>query len=258
MTAPGSVPPPSDDMAKRLAALERRVDELSRKNIDRSTVGQGGVIRGLYKNGNEAFLFGVDPDDGANKSQIKYSDGQVAFSVAPGAAVYGGKEQLRINDLNGRAIMVTDEVAGYGLSHPGFAYPVWGREELQPGNSAPNAVTVAEGHNQVYNPVWYVTARMRLVHNIVGTSTVNFFLEIRSGSTVIATSGIQAEAVTGSVIVARSFIRMCAIPANYIASGLSARIQAYTATPSDFGVTVYPLESKGTSRAFYDLSPGFT
>jgi hypothetical protein len=255
---PGAVAPSADDTAQRIKALERTVAELTRKDLSRANIGQGGRLRGLYGNGSESVLFGVDPEDGANKSQIRYSDGVPAFAVSPGLPAYGSREQLRLNDLNGVPIFITDEVAGYGISHPGLTYIMSGREELAPGASSGAAVTVMEGGNQVYNPVWYVVARMRIGHNIAGTSTVNFFLEIKSGSTVVATSSIQSEPVTGVIFAIRTFIRMCAIPAEYIARGLSATVKAYATTPADFGVMASCLESRGASRSFFDLNPTFT
>jgi hypothetical protein len=201
----------------------------------------------------------ADPDDNANKSQIKYSDGLTAFSVAPGSPTYGSKEQLTLRDLSGKPMFVTDEVAGYGISHPGLAYPVWGREELQPGNSAPNAVIVAEGHNAVYNPVWFVSVRLRLAHSIAGTSSVSVFLELRDiGNTVLATSSTVVIPVTGVVFLASTFSKMCVIPESSMANGVTAFVKVHTPTPSDFGVTAYPIQSKGTSRALYDYNPAYT
>lgn len=255
---PGAVSPGAQNLAERVKQLEKQLAEMQRRDLSRANIGQGGRLRGLYGNGNESVLFGVDPDDGANKATIKYSDGQGAFSVAPGLADYGGKEQLRMNDLNGKAIFITDEVAGYGISHPGLSYGIWGREELQPGNSAGTAVTMIEGHNAVYNPVWFVVARMRLAHTIAGTSSVSMFLELRDGATVVTTSGTQVEAVTGVVFAARTFQKMVLIPAGYMSQGLTMNLRVHTPTPADFNVTGYPLQSKGASKAFFDLNPFFT
>lgn len=254
---PGAVAPDAGNTAQRIKKLEGQLAEQQRRDLSRANIGQGGRLRGLYGNGSEAVLFGVDPDDGANKATIKYSDGTGAFSIAPGLPAYGSKEQIRMNDINGKPIFITDEVAGYGISHPGLGYPVWGREELAPGASSPAAVTVIEGTNSVYNPVWFVAARMRCGHSIAGTSTVNFYLEIRDGGTVVATSSVQAEVVTGVVFAIRSFARMCVIPAERIGNQLTAFVKAYTTTPADFGITAYPQWSSGTSRAFYDYNPGF-
>jgi hypothetical protein len=253
---PGAVPPHTNDTGAQLRKLEKQIDTLGRKDLTRANIGQGGRLRGLYGNGNESVLFGVDPDDGANKSQIKYSDGVTAFSVAPGAPQYGSKEQMYMRDIAGRPVYATDEVAGYGLSHPTFTYGLWGREELQPGANLGAATIMAEGIAYVYNPAWHVMVRVRLGHTIAGTSSINMVLELSDQTgAVLYTSQVQTEPATGVVFAIRTFERMVLVPQTHIGRRLNARVKAYAGTPSDWNVTMYPFMSTGLSKAGYDLLP---
>lgn len=251
---PGAVAPGVENTAQRIKQLERQLAEIQRRDLSRANIGQGGRLRGVYGNGNEAVLFGVDPDDGANKSQIRYGSGDVAFSVAPG--LYTPDEQLTMFDTNGAPLMITDELAGYGISHPSLSYNLYGREELQPGATVGTAVIHAEGWAAMYNPVLHVATRVRIVHSTAGTDNLLAFLEIRDmGQNLLVTSSTQTIPATGSVIFAATFERMCVIPASSIGRRLIARVCAYSAAPANFAVTMYPLMSIGISQAGYDLYP---
>jgi hypothetical protein len=246
-TAPGSVPPPMDDTARRIAALERRVDELTRRDLSNAQVGQGGRLRGLYSNGQEAFQFGLDPVDGVNKSLIRYSNGTRAIGVGAGAAAYGSQEQLSIFDLAGNGVLVTDEVAGYGLSHPSLSY-LLGQNFAGSGGAVPAATETAvlEGYSILYNPAVLFRALVRTT----GTWTARFVL--MDGAGVIQTSTTATATQTDNQYVNK----MISVPEEAIAQlGWSLRLLV-TSSAGLATVNAYPLRSVGVSQAYYLQNPG--
>lgn len=253
---PGSVPPNNGNTEQRLRDLEKRIDAITRKDLSRANIGQGGRLRGQYSNGSESILFGVDPEDGRNKAQIKYSDGNNAFSVSPGNEAFGSLEHLVMWDQSRNVFLSTDELIGYGLSNPTLALPVWGREELQPGANAGAAVAMAEGRNFVYNPVVHMQIRVRCAHSAAGTTNLSMFLEVVDQSAnVLATSSTQTESVTGVVFSVKTFERQVVLPESAMGRLCTIRMRVHSPTPANYGVTAYPMMCIGTSKSWYDIFP---
>lgn len=244
-TAPGSVPPPMDDTARRIRALEQRVDELSRRDLSNAQVGQGGRLRGLYGNGNEAFQFGRDPVDGENKAIISYSDGTRAIAIGPGAAAYGAQETMVMRDVDGNVMLSMDEFAGAGLSNPttdyafGILFEGSGAATLTGGTQ----YTVADAGFIMYHPALLIsalvktsaswTARVRLVDGLGN--------ELATSSTTPTQGGTQY--VTRAVPVPVDQVGVQNVK-------LQLRVTP-VATTTDF--TVYPRFCRGISLGYYNL-----
>lgn len=245
--APGTVGQPNDQITARLRQLEQTVAELMRRDLSNANVGQGGRLRALYGNGNEAFQTGKDPADGQNKTRISYSGGGLAISIGPGSAAYGSQETLVVKDLVGNTVFGTDELAGFGLSHPGINYPMGTNFEGTPSASLASGVEVpaASGGFLYYHPVLWVQclvttslswkARLRLYDQVAGA-------EVATSSTTPVQSGSQY------------FERMLQIPQAYV--GRQNMLAEVRLTPQAAGsVQLWPKQCSGTTLSYYDIRP---
>lgn len=250
--APGQVSAPNDQITARLRALEARVAELSRRDLSNANVGQGGRLRALYANGAEALQVGKDPVDGANKTRISYSSGSSAIAIGPGAAAYGGQETLVLRDLAGSMVLTTDELAGYGISNPVWAYgctvPFAGTNSATQTLNA--EVSVLEAYPTFYHPsiraqglitapnglVWKY--RLRLWDNVAGA-------EVATSSTSSGLSGSQY------------FDKYLLIPKAYCgAQQMTAQLMVTMTTAAGTNAwQVQPSRILGFSLAYYNLYP---
>jgi hypothetical protein len=246
MTAPGSVPRDIDNLTKQVAELNRKVDELSRKNIDRATVGQGGRIRGLYANGNEAFLFGTDTADGISKFKVNYSDGNPALRITPGSPLYGGVEQLVMFDRAQHRIMATDDLAGYGIVEPSLAIPMAEIAGLNFVAGVEQECAIARGF--FYNPCFWSDL---LITNYVTMTGVSCRLKITDG-----TSSFFSSATTLSGSTPGTLSRMIIIPSDFINKQNCALSWLLTSTGSGTVRTV-GMRCHGISRSLFNSAPGY-
>lgn len=247
--APGQVSAPITRLEQEVKELRRLVQELQRRDLSNANVGQGGRLRALYANGNEALQVGKDPVDGANKTRISYSSGTSALAIGPGSAAYGSQETLVLRDLAGVTLLTTDELAGYGISNPVLPYgctvPFNGTSsKVQTLNAE---VSVLEAYPTFYHPsirsqglitapnglVWKY--RLRLVDNS-GT-------EVATSSTTTGMSGSQY------------FDKFLLIPQQYCgAQQMTAQLMVTMTTASGTNAwQVQPSRVLGYSLAYYNL-----
>jgi len=245
--APGQVSQPIDRLEQEVRELRRMVEELSRKDLSNAQVGQGGRLRAMYANGTEALQVGKDPVDGNNKFRVGYSGGTTAIGIGPGAAAYGGQETMVIRDLANNPVMGTDELAGFGLSHPGLCYPIAPVFEATP--SAGQTYTagveqsVAVGGFMFYHPVLWFKGLIR--------GSVNWTLRcvVRDPSgTVVATSSSTPTQANNQY-----YERMVALPQSAVcAQNYSAEIWINVATTTT-SISCYPQPTVGTTLAYYNI-----
>lgn len=251
-TAPGSVPPPMDDTARRIRNLEARVDELTRRDLSNAQVGQGGRLRGLYSNGAEAFQFGRDPVDGENKATINYSGGTRAFGIGPGAVAYGSQEQLRINDLSGSPVLITDELAGYGLSVPNFPMLLngWEETDLTGATTSATAASKATGYSYAYNPALHFYIRLRLRDTTASTFNARVRATLPDSSIIESTDTVYS--VGANVINIRFMEKIILLPPEAMGQQIQADVMVWNSSGANGAVQAVPQLCHGVAKSFYD------
>lgn len=250
-TRPGQVPPRERDQNDRIARLEAQVNELLGRDMTNATVGQGGTFRGLYDNGQQAFSFGRNKDDGVRKSTLYWpSTGREAFQVGPGNPNISPvePEQLRFRDQANNILFGTDGVAGYGFVEPLLDYTMYPIAGLNYVAGVPQAACQAQSF--FYNAAIWSSI---LVRNFTGTITsVTLQLQLRHSDGSIA--AVQSSATAG--VAANSTLRkVIAVPELYISSQFTYAEWLVTANGNGT-VDVFPRMSRGVSRSFYDISAG--
>lgn len=246
MTAPGSVPQPNDRLEQRIKQLENLVSELQRRDLSNATVGQGGRIRGLYKDGTQAFAYGTDPADGQNRMLMHYTTGDTAIRITPGSPLYGSNEQLVIKDLAGHRVLATDDLAGYGLVEPSLALPMSETVGLNFVNGVEQECALALGF--VYNPVFWCDL---LITNYVTMTGVSARLKITDGDTTTYSSAATLPPSTPGTL-----SRMIVVPSNYI-NAQNVRLSWLLTSTGSGTVRTVPRRCHGISRSLFNLSPGF-
>jgi len=250
-TRPGQVPPRERDQNDRIARLEVQVAELLGRDMTNATVGQGGTLRGLYDNGQLAFSFGRNRDDGVRKSTLYWpSTGKEALQIGPGNPNTNPPEleQLRFRDQANNILFGTDGVAGYGFVEPLLDYTMYPIAGLNYVAGVPQACCQAQSF--FYNAALWSSI---LVRNFTGTITsLTLQLQLRHSDGSIA--AVQSSTATG--VVANSTIRkVIAVPEPYISSQFTYLEWLITANGNGT-VDVFPRMSRGVSRAFYDIIAG--
>lgn len=248
-TRPGTVPPRERELSDRIARLEEQVRELQAKDMTHATVGQGGTFRGLYDNGNLAFSFGKNKDDGIRKSTLYWpSTGKEAFQIGPGnqKITPAEPEQLRFRDQADNILFGTDGVAGYGFVEPLLDYAMYPIAGLNYVAGVPQVA--CQSQSFFYNAALWSQI---LVRNFTGTITsITLQLQLRHSNTDIP--AVQSSATSG--IVANSTIRkIIAVPEPYISSQFTYLEWLLTANGNGT-VDVYPRMNRGVSRAFYNIA----
>lgn len=241
---PGPVSQPDTGVTDRIRRLEELVAELQRRDMNRATVGQGGTFRGYYDNGQLAFTFGEDLDDGVRKVRFNYaSNGNKAFQIGPGNPAVDEPEQLHIKDQNGVNVFATDGVAGYGLAEPSFTYL------MGPVDSFARTTGVedfaAESNAFFYNPaVW---SKIRISSMAGGITGASLRLVAIDGAGITQVS--SSSTVIGAGI--NTVTKIILLPANMI-NAQNCKLQ-WKLTPTGSGtLAAWPLMCKGTSKFFYD------
>jgi hypothetical protein len=248
---PGTVAQPDQGLIDRVRELERVVDELQRKDMRNATVGQGGTFRGLYDNGNAAFSFGRNKDDGIRKSTLYWpSTGKEAFQIGPGNQNINPPEleQMRFRDQANNILFGTDGVAGYGFVEPLLAYPQYAIPGLN--YVAGVAQQATECQNFFYNAAIWSTIRVRA---FTGTITsVSVQLRLRHSNADIAP---VVSSITSGVAANSAVRKAVAVPEEYISAQFTFCDWWITANGNGT-VEVWPIMSRGISRTFYDISAG--
>jgi hypothetical protein len=230
------------------------------KNRDQVAAEQGRQSKYPFSAGpNGSFQIYPDPTivDGSGNpvvdTVLKYQDGGPALTIRPGAATYGSKQQLRINDLSGNAMLQTDESAGYGLSAPIVTMPL---PPLFGGGGffsvpAGTEVAIAQLAAIFYNPSIQVTGTFTVLTTANGStfSVTNFDYRVlvTDGTTTISSS-----TTTGSG--AQFFTRRLLLPANFMnEQGVTVQVLVKPVSTAFF---VIAGEVSGGSKAVYDADVG--
>lgn len=257
--APGVVTPSLSSTEAKFAEQRRRLEAVTRRDLSNAGVGAGGRLRMYYKDGTRGVLMGTDPTDGANKVRLDYDTGVNAMSLQPGAAVYGGRTQMRLRDLAGASFVATDEVAGFGLAHPSLSYPIASFEPIAAGmpTTQATAAVLAQGVNYVYNPTWVVGGRIRVQNGATGF-TLNAFLHVVCADGTVIDSSVTSTAIATNVFQIVNFDKMVLMRAADMGRQAVAEIRIYR-TGSDAtltAATAYVPRSLGVSQAYYEANPG--
>lgn len=243
----GAVAQPDQGLIDRIRRLEILVEELNRKDMNRATVGQGGTFRGYYDNGQLAFTFGEDIDDGVRKVRMNWpSTGGVAFQVGPGNPNANEAEQFKLLDQAGNNMFATDGVAGYGLAEPSLTYYMGAANPF--GRTSGVEDFVAECNAFFYNPAVWATIRISNLSGITG-GTVRLVAKDGNGITQVSSSN-------GTIVAGTSSITKIILLPEAMINAQNCKLQ-WLATPVGSGTLQgYPLMCKGTSKVFYDLDVG--
>jgi hypothetical protein len=245
VTAPGSVPQPNDRLEQRIKALEKLVDELQRKDLSNATVGQGGRIRGLYKDGTQAFAYGTDPADGQNRMLMHYTTGDTAIRITPGSPLYGSSEQLVIKDLANHRILGTDELAGYGIVEPIFANPMVAIPGLNMVSGVEQKVATCKAF--FYQPAYWSDL---LCTNFLTMTGVSCRLSLSDGTNTFFSSATTS-AGNGS-----THGRFISIPSDFI-NKQNVELAWLATTTGSGTMSVAATRSHGISQALFVANPGF-
>jgi hypothetical protein len=241
---PGAVAQPDQGLIDRIRRLEAIVEEQQRRDMNRATVGQGGTFRGYYDNGQLAFTFGEDIDDGVRKVRMNWpSTGGAAFQIGPGNPSANEAEQFKLLDQGGAKMFATDGIAGYGLAEPSLTYFM--------GAANPFARTsgvedfVAECNAFFYNPAILASIRISNLSGITG-GTVRLVAKDASGT-------IQVSSSNGTIVAGTSSITKIVLLPQSMMNAQNCKLQ-WLATPVGSGTLQgWPLMCRGASKSFYDI-----
>jgi hypothetical protein len=243
-TRPGAVTQPDQGLMERIRRLEEQVEELSRRDMNRATVGQGGTFRGYYDNGQLAFTFGEDVDDGVRKVRMNWpSTGDPAFQVGPGNPNANEDEQFKLVDQSGNKVFATDGLAGYGLAEPSLTYlmaPVdsFARTGCRIWPPSPT--------HSFITPVYGL--RIRITNSAGGITGGTARLVAIDGNGVTQVASSSASFGTGISVLTRIIL----LPEVMI-NAQNCKLQ-WKITPTGSGsLQCWPLMCKGVSKSFYDI-----
>lgn len=245
---PGSVPPRERELTDRIAKLEEQVRELLGRDMRNATVGQGGTFRGLYDNGQLAFSFGRNKDDGIRKSTLYWpSTGKEAFQIGPGNPNITPPEleQMRFRDQAGNVLFGTDGIAGYGFVEPLLSYSSF----VIPGLNYTAGVEqqATEGQAFFYNAAIWSSIRVRAFTGTITSVTARLRLRHSDPDVAPVTSSSVTLAANS---VAR---RVVPVPEEYISSQFTYCDWWLTANGTGT-IEVWPLQHRGISRAYYNIA----
>lgn len=241
---PGPVIQPDSGVMDRVRALEHLVEELQKKDMNRATVGQGGTFRGYYDNGQLAFTFGEDIDDGVRKVRINYaSNGKLALQIGPGNPAVDEPEQFKMRDQDGNQVFATDGYAGYGLAEPSFTYFMGAVDSFARTNGVEDFLT--ECNAMFYNPA--VLSSVRITGMAGGITGASVRLVAVDGAGITQVSSSSAVIGAGISLVKRVIL----LPSNMI-NAQNCKVQ-WKITPTGSGTLQgWPLTCKGMTKLYYD------
>jgi hypothetical protein len=185
-------------------------------------------------------------------TQLTYESGIPAVSIAPGSALYGNKQQMRINDLSGHAMLLTDESAGYGLSAPIFTVPMlrytYGGGLFSVASGVESMA--AQAATFFYNPCQNIGGLIYPMTTANGGtfSVANYTYRVTAtdGVTTVASSPVT---VSGAVFINRTVL----LPSSFMnAQNISVNLLV---NPTATVFFIVDVASYGASKAFYDANP---
>lgn len=250
-TRPGSVPPRERELTDRIAKLEEQVRELLARDMRNATVGQGGTFRGLYDNGNLAFSFGRNKDDGVRKSTLYWpSTGKEAFQIGPGNPNISPPEleQMRFRDQANNILFGTDGIAGFGFVEPLLCYSIFAIPGLNYVAGVEQQCT--EGQAFFYNAAVWSTIRVRAFTGTITSVTARLRLRHSDPDVPAITSSVSAATAANGII-----RRTVALTEPYISQQYTYCDWWLTANGAGT-VEVWPIQHRGISRASYDILAG--
>lgn len=231
----GSVSQPIDRIEQRVRELQRELRALARRDLSSVSVGIGGRMSVKHPNGNEAVIFGGDPDDET------------------------GASKFRINDNVGLPMMSADAKAGYGLGNPVFPFPFAGYESLNMNGatSQGTATQIGEGTNWLYNPAILVIPRIRIV--ATSAVTVNVFCKWSGISTAQFNSTERVYTFAGAATQVNYATFTALLAAPDMKAQASARFFAYCSVGvgANVSMTLSYSQGFGCSKGYYDISTAF-
>lgn len=242
---PGPVAQPDQGLIDRIRGLEQVVSELQKRDMNRATVGQGGTFRGFYDNGQLAFTFGEDIDDGVRKVRMNYaSNGRVAFQVGPGNPLVDEPEQFKLVDQAGNKVFATDGLAGYGLAEPSFTYLMGPIDSFARTTGVEDFL--AESNAFFYNPG--VFSSIRITNMAGGITGASVRLVAIDGGGITQVSSSSSVIGAGISVVQKVIL----LPPEMI-NAQNCKLQ-WKITPTGSGTLQgWPLMCKGVSKSFYDV-----
>jgi hypothetical protein len=245
---PGAVAQPDQGLIDRIRRLEQIVEEQQRRDMNRATVGQGGTFRGYYDNGQLAFTFGEDIDDGVRKIRMNYpSTGTQALQVGPGNPNANEAEQFRLRDQSNRNMFATDGLAGYGLAEPSFQFLLCTVYGLAWVNAVEQAAARANAF--LYNAALVSTIQTRNFAG--GVTAVAGKLRVTNGSGSTITSS------TVSSIGSNGIATRCVLLTPDFLNDQGTKVEWLLTTTGGGTMDVWPRECRGVSKSFYDFNPQF-
>lgn len=250
-TRPGSVPPRERELTDRIAKLEEQVRELLARDMRNATVGQGGTFRGLYDNGNLAFSFGRNKEDGVRKSTLYWpSTGREAFQIGPGNPNTNPPEleQMRLRDQSNNILFGTDGVAGFGFVEPLLSYSCFAIPGLNYVAGVEQQCT--EGQVFLYNAAMWSQIRVRAFTGTITSVTARLRLRHSDPDIPGITSSVSAATAANGTIT-----RVIALTEPYINAQFTYCDWWLTANGAGT-VEVWPIQHRGISRVYYDISAG--
>lgn len=250
-TRPGQVPPRERDQNDRIARLEAQVNELLARDMTNATVGQGGTFRGLYDNGQLAFSFGRNRDDGVRKSTLYWpSTGNEALQIGPGNPNSNPveAEQMRLRDQAGNILFGTDGLAGYGFVEPLLTYAMYAVPGLN--YVAGVAQQATECQAFFYNAALWSQIRVRAFTGTITSVTAQ--LRVRHSDPDIPP---VLSSVSGALVANASVRRVVSLPEEYIAAQFTYADWWLTANGAGT-IEVWPMMNRGVSRSSYNITAG--
>lgn len=234
---PGTAQQPQDSLSQRVARLEKALAETQRKDLSNAHIGFG-----------SNFHASLDPSSGID-----------VMSIKPGNPVYGNRQRLALNDINGLEMYGTDELAGYGLANPSFSYQMAGYEPLAPNipTTAGTALPVAEGEAFTYNPAWDVALRLRIQTGVNAAALTFVFTWKNVFTQNIIYTATQNVNVNANIISVTFIERIGLLTAADMKSLTFCSVTCYaTAGSTTTTVQAFPYFSAGTSKAWWAQQPG--
>lgn len=245
----------AEGTAAYFRAMQQEIDALGRASRYPFSAGPSGNLQ-IYP---DPLIKDANGDPVVDFA-LKYENGNSALSIKPGGAAYGSKQQAVMRDYANKPVYATDEVAGYGLSHPSFSYSMGGFEAQGTGlpTTIGTSVILAAGTAYMYNPVWHVACRLRGANGASNAPDYRVYLRLLDGFTgaVLVTSNEQLFSAGTNVFAINTFERMCIVPPTHIGARVVAEVRAYAPNAPTLTLQAFPSLTVGISMAQYNLLPG--
>lgn len=237
-----------DYVLNRLADIERRLDQQGAKSSFPFSVGHNGIRdfsieRSASGDGTADVFIG----NGAGGKLI-----QVITDPTYGTKIF------KLLDQQGRVMMSTDALAGYGVGVPSYPFIYAGFESLNMNGATTKATgrEVARGINWVYNPAVFINPRVKF--SSATNETANVFITWKDG---------QGNLVDTADIVVNIPANVATLPllqfghlwdADDMNSACRAQVRVYctSANPANVNVTASYQDGYGVSKRYYTDNAG--